>query len=511
MQTAGKKRKRGKRSARRTRSRSVEPFLDLPGTFPGRSFWIKFLKRFLKTGTYWYIPKARTLDDENLKIVRGILLVILEEFLDTDWTQKTQLKLHKRLVEEKLIEPRADAAKAKSSDITALERIGKVFLEYLGVAWITEQGGWGITDVGLEFLTQEDYRGVIERQVAKLQLPRFEGDEHAGVRGIIPHLFLLEVLQAVGSRLSREEFTLFVNLADSREDLEQVVKYIKGWRELKEKDRELVKSRCAEMPVFVGDDGILLEEVSYDWRYCHLKRIELNYSYQRAYYGYPSYIAIREGAEYEWTCDESIVGGVVRESRKDLHITGFANREDWFDYFGDPARQPSWFNNLQYKIQVSETHESAIEVLREKELDVTLSEEEEKTLAEQLAEKEIEEFYRDRLGLLETGLKLYKAGKRNGQQFPTIVGRVDLLCVGADGDFVVVEIKRDDASDAAIGQTLRYVGWVYQHLCKENSVRSIVLAGGFPDKVRYARIGLLKKDADQFMQFKKHMLKPEDV
>jgi len=37
---------------------------------------------------------------------------------------------------------------------------------------------------------------------------------------------------------------------------------------------------------------------------------------------------------------------------------------------------------------------------------------------------------------------------------------LDILAKDPAGKFVVVELKRDKASDVAVGQILRYVGWV---------------------------------------------------
>src|ERR1035441_4990907 len=48
-----------------------------------------------------------------------------------------------------------------------------------------------------------------------------------------------------------------------------------------------------------------------------------------------------------------------------------------------------------------------------------------------------------------------------GNQFPTDVGRVDILAVHKrEPKMLVIELKRDQSTDATVGQVLRYIGWV---------------------------------------------------
>lgn len=53
---------------------------------------------------------------------------------------------------------------------------------------------------------------------------------------------------------------------------------------------------------------------------------------------------------------------------------------------------------------------------------------------------------------------------------------MDILAVNENGDFVVVEIKRQ-ATDKTIGQILRYMGWTKEELCKDGQkVTGIIVA-----------------------------------
>ena len=70
-----------------------------------------------------------------------------------------------------------------------------------------------------------------------------------------------------------------------------------------------------------------------------------------------------------------------------------------------------------------------------------------------------------------------------GRQVETPIGRIDLLCRGIDGKYVVIEIKANEANDAVFGQILRYIGWIHRNFEDgEDNVRGIILAGHFPEK-----------------------------
>ena len=66
--------------------------------------------------------------------------------------------------------------------------------------------------------------------------------------------------------------------------------------------------------------------------------------------------------------------------------------------------------------------------------------------------------------------------------------RIDILAEKKDGSgYLVVELKRDRASDKVIGQILRYMGYVEKHLCTDNqTVSGCIIAQEKDQNLEYA-------------------------
>jgi hypothetical protein len=75
---------------------------------------------------------------------------------------------------------------------------------------------------------------------------------------------------------------------------------------------------------------------------------------------------------------------------------------------------------------------------------------------------------------------------REGIEYPTGVGPIDILAVDADGGFTVFELKLSRGPDSALGQVLRYMGWIKAHLANGKPVRGVIVAHTIDEKLKYA-------------------------
>ncbi|MEM2619415.1 MAG: endonuclease NucS [Candidatus Hadarchaeales archaeon] len=98
------------------------------------------------------------------------------------------------------------------------------------------------------------------------------------------------------------------------------------------------------------------------------------------------------------------------------------------------------------------------------------------------AEAELRDFLCKHPEAIERGLSL----EEGGVEYQTDVGRIDLLCRDENGHFVVVELKKTEASDKALGQLLRYMGWIKEKKAGGKKVRGILITHEFDENLDYA-------------------------
>lgn len=79
-----------------------------------------------------------------------------------------------------------------------------------------------------------------------------------------------------------------------------------------------------------------------------------------------------------------------------------------------------------------------------------------------------------------------------GNQYPTDVGRIDILAIDkTQTRFLVVELKRNQSTDQTVGQVMRYIGWVKKNLAKDGqSVEGLIIAHMVEETARYAILAL---------------------
>ena len=86
-----------------------------------------------------------------------------------------------------------------------------------------------------------------------------------------------------------------------------------------------------------------------------------------------------------------------------------------------------------------------------------------------------------------SSLHLYvDSSGRNGVEYPTDVGPIDVLAEDSNGDLVVFELKLSKGPDRAVGQALRYMGWVSKHLAPGKKISGVIVAHEIDEKLKYA-------------------------
>jgi hypothetical protein len=122
---------------------------------------------------------------------------------------------------------------------------------------------------------------------------------------------------------------------------------------------------------------------------------------------------------------------------------------------------------------------------------VTLSEDVGESLQRFGLERHLHDFLHDNWGKTSLGREWdlhSEDGEVVGYEYPTPIGRIDLLARHKQGTaWLVVELKRNQSSDDTVGQTMRYMGYVREHLAgKDDRVEGLIISHEGDDKIHYA-------------------------
>ena len=128
-----------------------------------------------------------------------------------------------------------------------------------------------------------------------------------------------------------------------------------------------------------------------------------------------------------------------------------------------------------------------------------------------LYEKEIEDYYIQNITEIHPDIEVIKE-PQYGRQFNTHVGPIDILCWNnKTEEYVICELKRGQTSDETVGQILRYMGWVYEHLSESSKpVRGILIGSEFDKKVDYALKGVQNESIYELIKMFKHPFNEEN-
>jgi endonuclease len=101
-------------------------------------------------------------------------------------------------------------------------------------------------------------------------------------------------------------------------------------------------------------------------------------------------------------------------------------------------------------------------------------------------ERDLRNYLAKNLHLLERDLELYQDEEFSGVEFPVGGRFIDILAVDAAGRYVVIELKVSRGYERAIGQLLRYMGWIKANLADGKPVRGMIVASEITEDLKLA-------------------------
>lgn len=449
---------------------------------------VEFVRAHAGTPFWYLIPRAQYWNDQNIVELRQVLswmdqlrvarirdlpgfqvplgdTVDPEGLVVREWDADLQERIMDMMIDAGIIKPTTQGQ--SRNDRLANVRNYFNLIRKLGLGHKNAQGKLFITDMGKAFMSAPTHElgSIIETQLARLQFvnPSIAGDVYSEFK-LYPYLFVLQLIGMLPDQvLTTEEFSLFVAYSKAQSEVDRIAELVVDYRSLLREDQRRVLDLAAQgypekanARVHLGLFGVTPT--------LHYEANQLS------------------------VVDDKRRAFVIHKYLSALRYVEYERFEDWFSYMGSEESRISLRDVLMYYAEAA-SERRAKELIKGLQLE-TLQEDEDTSLEDLLAqlfsERVLEDALEKRPGLIEAGLILVE----NGRQYRTDVGPIDLLCQDAQGRFVVVELKKGQAEDKVVGQTLRYMGWVKQYLSTSRRVRGIIVARDFTEKIRMALVGM---------------------
>ena len=417
---------------------------------------IRDYRRYFNTETnFWHFTKARAVKSESLSTILHYHRVLHDEVVGPRklWDHETQ-STYANIV--------------ASGSGAAWARELKTLFNLIGTAWVENDTRVKFTETGEALLAGDDPQLLLERQVRKYQIgnPQLSTSLTGKVR-LIPHKVILELLlDYYPNPLTKDEFVIFVSKVLADDKLTTMKELLEEYRELPNSQKDRFKARL-------------------DLR--EFQKIGRVFSYAAHFLAFPRYLEYTPGIIA--IADREAAQRVLNWYRNgnDAHID-FLSQKDWFSHYGTVDASPSPMLAVEYYRKTGRTKDAVAAYKGAARRGLLLDDDEQSFECRIQGEAALETWLAQNLQKLEEGLTL------KGQQFETEdAGRIDILARDRNDGYVVVELKRDKASDSALGQILRYIGWVRLNLLSDDEmVRGYVVGDRFDDKITYA---ILSNDA----------------
>jgi RecB family endonuclease NucS len=369
---------------------------------------------------------------------------------------------------------RRHAVEQSEADKLAMARILKITFDNLGFAWIDDKDSVTLTPAGKTFVEATDAK-IFTRQLWRYQItnPLWGGSDE--VR-LFPHAFLVEVMLESGRVLSRDEFILFVARARTHDELEYVLEHIAAWRDLDSETQSRIKEELDEIPLDEADEDMTM-----------LNRVALNSSYCLAFHGLPRYMrrnAKVNEEEYALSIgrhDERYLTQRLERFHEESVFIEYESKKDWMAAYGDLESNSTRSEALEYYADRSNV-DKAVKAFMMLPAEAREGFTEEEYRRIQIQEKNLEDMLEGNITLLGDTLMLVK----DGRQYETLVGPIDLLASEKGGGYVVIELKKGRTADKVFGQLCRYMGFIKREVANGAPVRGIIVGKEIDQKLLYA-------------------------
>ena len=457
------------------------------------------IKPFKEAKKFWYIiPRAQYFNEENLKEFHDVLSFFkkyqfikvkeskyhqsdLFQTLKPDdlvlrvWDQETQMTVQKEWIKNEIIRP-FKSKKQSKNDQLANFRNHINLCKKLGFAHFNHLKHLYISAMGENFLNapHEKWKEILEQQIRKIQFfnPSLKlADDNTDALNykeykVFPYFYVIRLLNLLSEKyLTVDEYILFVSYTKSDNEIESSNKLINAFRKLKkEQQQKLIKTAKITQPLKIqGSITLQLFGLTPTLKFYENKIELIN----------------QKRAEEQ-----------INKIYKTLKYIDYATFEDWFSYMGNIETEIEEKEILDYYVSVGKEDKAKefIELEDDIQKKITLEEQ----LLKLMTEKFVEDLLEKDISLLgEDNLKLLK----DGRQYKTDVSYIDLLCKDELG-YVVLELKKGRTEDEAVGQVLRYMGWVRDNMSPNQKVRGIIVVAfeGITEKLEKAIRGIQRDD-----------------
>jgi len=220
------------------------------GKLPKRlKAWQPFLEWWARDDVYWYFPKGRALQSDNvIEVFR-----VLKQFERSTWND-AQPKFLDALEDAGLFNRRGNGQ--TEPDATAMARMYRIVFQFL-----EDEEKIVVTPAGNAYLTANDPSSIAARQVQRYQVYNPTQGKNVLTLRIRPHIFLLDVLLHCSYYITHIEYVLFVSRAKTDKELDLVVNWINEFRKLSVTDQDLIELLASELHDFGGRRSNLVNTI----------------------------------------------------------------------------------------------------------------------------------------------------------------------------------------------------------------------------------------------------------